>query len=105
MPVTELRPFPSHETFKADAKLIEQAAREGDKALVALYSELRRKCAKLAPLLSADQGTPSKRLTVSERVERRVLESAGASADDIAALLRWLDDAILSARMRLNRAA
>lgn len=105
MPVTELPPFPSHEAFKADAVLIEQAAREDDKALVALCSELRRKYAKLAPLFSADLGTPTKKLTVSERVERRVLESAGVSADDIAALLRWLDDAILSARMRLNRAA
>lgn len=108
MPVTvDLPPVPSREIFAADAALIEQAIREGsDKAFIELCSELRRKYAKLAPLLSADLGTPTKKLTVVERVERRVLENAGVGADDIAALLRWLNDAIaLLGNLRRARAA
>lgn len=105
MPVTDLPPFPSHEAFKADAALVERATAEGDKAFVALCSELRRKYAKLAPLLSADLGFPTKKLTVPERVERRVLQNAGIGADDVDALLRWLDGAIQAVRLSHARAA
>lgn len=108
MPVTaELPPFPSHDAFLSLREEIEAAKEHAtDRRFLEVCDEQRRKWVKLAALLSADPGTPAKKLTVEERKEKRGLEAAEIRPEDIAALVAWFDKAIETlSRLRRARAA
>ena len=105
MPVTDLPPFPQTRAFgdlwsEIGLALRDMSGRQFIDHCVALRAQWRR----LAPHLSADLGYPTKKLAVYERAKVRELSAADIGSEEIAALLRWFDDAILTVRMRLNRA-
>lgn len=107
MPVTaDLPPFPSHDAFEGLREQVEEAIREAsDKRFIEFCVDVRRTWSKFAPLLSADLGTPTKKLTAAERAEKRRLDAAGIGEDDIAALTGWFDAAIQAVRLSHARAA
>lgn len=107
MPIlTDLPPFPSHDAFDALREQVEEAKRDAtEKRFIDFCVEARRSWAKLAALLSTDLGTPTKKLTVGERAEKRRLEAAGIAAEDVEALVRWFDDAVQAVRLKHPRAA
>lgn len=103
----DLPPFPSHDAFADLRDQIDEAKREAtDRRFVEFCREQHRSWSKLAPLLSADLGVPTKKLTAAERAQKRGLEVAEISADDVQALLRWFSDAMQTLqRLRRARAA
>lgn len=107
MPVTaDLPPFPSHDAFADLRDQVEEAKREAtNRRFIEFCQEQHRSWSKLSALLSADLGVPTKKLTSAERAQKRGLEAAEISADDIAALLRWFMDAIQAVRLSHARAA
>jgi hypothetical protein len=107
MPVSsDLPPFPAHEAFNVDRKTVEQALRsKSNSEFIEICRVLRNQWQRLAPHLSADPGFPAKKLTSDERALVRSLMKSNVGADDIAALLRWFDDAIQAVRLSHARAA
>ena len=66
---------------------------------------LRASLLKLAPHLSADLGYPTKKLALEERAVLRELEAGRVDADELHALIQWLEGHInLQASLRLARA-
>lgn len=96
MPITaSLPPLPSHEVFDDLRLQVEEAMSQSTNAqFAAACVEQRRTWRKLAALLACDEAEPAKRLTVSERAEKRKLEAAGVTGEDIAAMVEWLGKAI-----------
>ena len=106
MPVSEtLPPFPNCKAFDSFREVVESASNGTDKSFIEFCVEAKRSWSKLAQLLSADQGLPSKKLKAAERAEKRRLEAAGVSSAEISALLHWFDDAIQVVRLSHARAA
>lgn len=102
MPVSsDLPPVLSRTPLKGLRETIETAVSGSLDECVALRASL----SKLAPHLSADPGVPAKKLAVVERALLRDMVEARVDADEIGGLVRWLDNAILAARLRLARAA
>lgn len=107
MPImASLPPLPSHEAFDDLRLQVEEATSQSTNAqFAAACVEQRRTWRKLAALLANDDGEPTKRLTVSERAEKRKLEAAGVTAADIAAMVDWFGKAIDACHAAKRKAA
>lgn len=107
MPVTAtIPPVPTHEVFDGLRQQIEKtAAHSTDRQFGVFCLEKRRTWKKHATLLSSDLGEPTKKLSAVERAQKRHLEAAGVSGDDVVAVVAWFDKAIEACRVALAGAA
>lgn len=107
MPITAaLPPLPSHEVFDDLRLQVEEATSQSTNLqFAAACAEQRRTWRKHATLLSADLGEPTKKLTVAERAQKRQLEAAGVTGDDVEAIVARFDKAIEACHAAKRKAA